>query len=487
MITKARRRKKTTIGLGLRCMLIALAVLLIGAVVLFFGINHWSVTMKMHGADRVTLEYGSSYQEEGAEAYFSGSLFCRKGFPIKVTNTGEIDIGKVGEYHISYSARVFLYSALQTRTVIVEDTESPVIKLVEKPDSYTLPGTAYQEEGYTATDNYDGDLTDQVKRKEKDGVVYYTVEDSSGNKTSVTRKINYEDLLPPDLQLKGEETLTISAGSTYEEPGWTAEDNFDGDLKDDVTVKGTVDTYKAGTYTLNYSVTDKAGNTATAKRTVKVEPIRQPDTVTPDGKVIYLTFDDGPSSHTKRLLKTLDTYNVKATFFVVNTGYTSLISKEVEAGHSVGIHSATHDYSKIYQSEKSFFNDLYKMQDIIAEKAGIRTTIMRFPGGSSNTVSRRYCKGIMSSLTESVTDQGFQYFDWNVLSGDAGETTSTKTVAQNVIDGVQKQDISIVLQHDTEGFSVDAVEKIIVWGLANGYTFLPLEPSSPTVHQHVNN
>lgn len=487
MITKARRRKKTAVGAVVRGTLIALAVLLVAAVVLFFGINRWTVTMKLNGPDQITLEYGSSYEEQGAEAYLSGSLFCRDGVPMKVRNKGKIDIGKVGEYHISYSARILLFSALRTRTVIIKDTEPPVIKLVEKPDSYTLPGTAYEEEGYTATDNYDGDLTDQVERREEKGVVYYTVQDSSGNKATATRKINYEDPVAPDLQLKGETALTMSAGSDYEEPGWTAIDNLDGDLTKKVKVKGSVDRYKAGTYTLKYTVTDKSGNTATAKRTVTVEPIRQPDTVTPDGKVIYLTFDDGPSANTERLLKTLDAYNVKATFFVVNTGYSSLIAKEVAAGHSVGIHSATHDYAKIYGSEKSFFNDLYKMQDIIAEKAGIRTTLMRFPGGSSNTVSRRYCNGIMSSLTQAVTDQGFQYFDWNVLSGDAGETKSTQTVAQNVINGVQKQDISIVLQHDTEGFSVDAVEKILVWGLSHGYKFLPLEPSSPTVHQHVSN
>ena len=112
---------------------------------------------------------------------------------------------------------------------------------------------------------------------------------------------------------------------------------------------------------------------------------------------------------------------------------------------------------------------------------------MRFPGGSSNGVSKKYNTGIMTRLTKDVTDMGYQYFDWNVLSGDAGETTDTEQVYENVIAGIQKHNVSIVLQHDIKGFSVDAVEKIIIWGLANGYTFLPLTPSSPTVHHTVNN
>ncbi|MFQ9388566.1 MAG: hypothetical protein ACLR1V_06910 [Coprococcus sp.] len=93
----------------------------------------------------------------------------------------------------------------------------------------------------------------------------------------------------------------------------------------------------------------------------------------------------------------------------------------------------------------------------------------------------------MTKLTKDLTDMGYQYFDWNVTSGDAGETTSTSVVVQNVISGIQQHDVSIVLQHDIKGFSVNAVEQIIQWGLAHGYTFLPLTAESPTAHHGVNN
>jgi peptidoglycan/xylan/chitin deacetylase (PgdA/CDA1 family) len=289
------------------------------------------------------------------------------------------------------------------------------------------------------------------------------------------------------LTLLGDSEITIQAGKDYTEPGWTAEDNCDGDLTDEVTVEGSVDTYTAGTYELVYSVADSYNNVTKVTRTVVVEAVRQPDTVTPTGKIIYLTFDDGPGKYTQTLLDVLDKYNVKVTFFTVNTGYTSLIAKEAAAGHSIGIHSATHDYAQVYASKEAYFDDLNTMQAIIKKQTGSTTTLVRFPGGSSNLVSKKYCAGIMTTLAKALTDQGYQYFDWNVLSGDAGETTSTEQVFQNVINGVQKQDVSVVLQHDIQGFSVNAVEKIIVWGLANGYTFLPLDSTSPTAHQTIAN
>ena len=164
-----------------------------------------------------------------------------------------------------------------------------------------------------------------------------------------------------------------------------------------------------------------------------------------------------------------------------------MIAKEAAAGHTVAIHSASHDYQKIYSSTSAYFEDLNEMSDIIYAQTGERPKLIRFPGGSSNTVSKKYCSGIMSELTKDVTDQGYKYFDWNVSSGDAGETTSTDAVYQNVINGMKSHNVSVVLQHDIKNFSVNAVERIIQWGLANGYTFLPLTPSTEDVHHGVNN
>jgi len=203
--------------------------------------------------------------------------------------------------------------------------------------------------------------------------------------------------------------------------------------------------------------------------------------------VIYLTFDDGPGPYTEALLEVLDKYDVKATFFVTNGEYNHVMKQIVDQGHAIGIHSVTHNYEKIYASPEAYFEDLHGMQEIIYKNTGVRTTLMRFPGGGSNLVSRRISPGIMSLLTEAVQDGGFQYFDWNVTSGDAGETQETDEVYLNVVEGVRNNRVSVVLQHDIHPYSVDAVEDIIIWGLNNGYRFLALEENSPGFHHYVAN
>lgn len=461
-------------GIGL----IVLALLIILAISLKIDLQ-----LEVNGSQTLRLVYGKdTYYEPGATAIADG-----KEIPVQIT--GSVDMTKVGAYEIQYEAKYLWLRRTATRMVRVVDTTAPVITLKTVPGYLTLPGEEYREEGYTAVDDYDGDITDKVQVRTENDVVYYTVSDSSGNETTVQRKIEYTDQIAPVLTLKGETSITMDAGIAYEEPGYTATDNIDGDITEQVEISGSVNIYHAGTYTLTYTVKDKHGNTATAQRTVVVKAIKQPATVNPDGKVIYLTFDDGPGKHTKRLLELLDQYNAKATFFVVNTGYNmkTLLNAIVDGGHGLGIHSVSHRYEEIYASEEAFFKDLRKMQEIIKNATGKTTTMMRFPGGSSNSISKKYCPGIMTQLTKAVQDQGFQYFDWNVSSGDAGGTTDTAQVAANVIKGISGKKYAVVLQHDIHGYSVDAVEQILIWGIQNGYTFQALTPDSPTCHHTVNN
>lgn len=477
-----KKRKRLGLILGVT---IPAALLLLAAVFLLF-LNNWHVTLRLNGEEEITIECGEAYVEPGAEASFGGDPFLTRLKSLEVTQTGEVDSMHAGNYTVTYRASWQNKSAEATRTVHVVDHTPPVIELLEIPGAYTLPGMPYAEEGYTATDNSDGDLTDKVRKTEKDGVVIYTVSDSSGNVTSVERTVVYDDPIPPTITLLGGDRIELGYGEDYEEPGCTAHDNVDGDLTDKVTVSGEVNRWTPGSYELTYTVEDGYHNRTSVVRTVIVPQLRQADNPQPDGKIIYLTFDDGPSKYTEQLLEILDRYNVKATFFVVNYGYASMIAKEAAAGHSVGIHSATHDYKQIYASEEAYYADLNKMRGIIYEQTGKYTTLLRFPGGSSNRVSD-FNPGIMTRLTQSVVNNGYQYFDWNVSSGDAGLTTDTDVVFQNVIDGVKTHNVSVVLQHDSKGYSVAAVERIIVWGLQNGYTFLPLTPGSPGAHHHINN
>ena len=458
-----------------------------------FLISSFQLDLTILGEQEVTVEYGDHYADAGAEACFSGTYLLKNGKEVSVNTLSNVDESKPGTYHIRYDASFLIWSACGERIVHIVDTQKPEITLRSDPDQITLPGEPYAEEGFTARDNFDGDITDRVIRTQVGSVVTYWVSDSSGNTAEVTREIIYHDPLPPELVLLGESSVTITEGDAYQDPGFVATDNCDGDISGRVVVTGTVDTNAAGTYTIQYYVEDSYGNCASAVRTVTVNAKPQASvgssvqqTVVPDGKVIYLTFDDGPGPYTDQLLDVLAQYDVKATFFVVDSGYSDAMQRIVREGHSIGIHSTTHEYKSIYSSEDAFFEDLEQMQSIIQNTTGVTTYLMRFPGGSSNTVSS-FNPGVMTRLTAEVEARGYRSFAWTVSSGEAGETTSTDRVFENVVNGVGKRNVSIVLQHDIKSYSVAAVEKIIQWGLDNGYSFLPLDMTSPTAHHGVNN
>lgn len=205
-------------------------------------------------------------------------------------------------------------------------------------------------------------------------------------------------------------------------------------------------------------------------------------------KIVYLTFDDGPGPYTAKLLDVLKKYNVKATFFVTcnRAGYRNMIKRAAAEGHSIGLHSCSHNYAKIYNSADAFMSEMKSISDVVKKEAGVETKLLRFPGGSSNTVSKKYKKGVVSDAAKKLADEGYVYFDWNVSSGDAGNTTTSDGVYNNVTRAL-KGDYSIVLQHDIKGFSVDAVERIILFGMKYGFTFKALDINSPTAHHKINN
>lgn len=429
-----------------------------------------------------TMEYNSEFSTP--KAFLCGRVLLGDLKEIEVKEN-KIESIKTGKIIKTYSAGFAFYNATEEKEILIVDTQKPIIELVQNDEKYTLPNSEYQEEGFSAFDDYDGDITDKVKRTVVNDKVIYSVKDSSGNATVVERTIKYKDPVPPEIVLNGEKTIEIKQGDTYIERGAKAVDNCDGDITKSIIIDGFVDTNTIGTYEIKYSISDNSGNVSEAIRTIVV---RENVALQKNGKTIYLTFDDGPSIYTERLLSILKKYNVKATFFVVgNKGKNDIITKIADDGHAIGIHSVSHSYSSIYKSEEAFLNDLYSMQSIIKEKTGIETFLMRFPGGSSNSVSKQYCKGIMSKLTKKVEELGFEYFDWNVSSGDGGGVKTSEEVINNVKSGVTKHKNSVVLQHDTQEFSVDAVEEIIIWGLENGYTFEKLDMNSPKAHHGVNN
>lgn len=239
---------------------------------------------------------------------------------------------------------------------------------------------------------------------------------------------------------------------------------------------------------LNKQISLKHAAEATTGAPKPLAPGEYPDW---SNKTIYLTFDDGPSPRTPEVLKILKDNGVKATFFVTHiNGKSSHYMKDIVAeGHTIALHSYTHDYDKIYASEEAYFADLQQISDLVYSETGVRTNLIRFPGGSSNIVSR-FNPGIMTRLTQQVTDKGYVYFDWNVVSGDANRGGAT---AQQIINNCRKvskkSDAVIVLMHDSaeKRTTVEALPEVIAYYKAAGCKFAALTESTPPAHQRVAN
>ncbi len=481
--TKTRRRT----GRGLVITLTLLVWLALTAAIILL-VDGRTVRFYVYGDSEMNIEYGSDFTDPGVYAVTAGNLFGESKKRLPIETLGTVDTGSLGAYFLRYTTHWAFSEYSVDRRVNVIDTTPPVIELKHIEGYEPTWMTGYAEEGYTARDNVDGDLTGKVQRQKYLDKVLYSVSDSSGNVTTVERPLSHMSYQPPRITLLGEADTVMQAGLWYTDPGVTVRDGLGNDLSAYLVTEGEVVPWVTGDYQISYTVTSELGETVSAVRHVQVVPVGMPATVTPSEKTIYLTFDDGPGPYTSRLLDVLDKYNVKATFFVTaqDSKYYDQIGRAFRTGHSIGVHSTSHNYNTIYSSEYAFFEDFFSMEEIIKAQTGEYTRLFRFPGGSSNTVSS-FNPGIMTRLTQAMNNMGYQYYDWNVSSGDAGETTKTNQVIQNIKDGCLQHKASVVLQHDIKDFSVSAVESVIQWGLNNGYTFKALTLDSPSAHHGVNN
>lgn len=443
--------------------------------------------INLNGEKYVKVSIDSKYKEQGALASIIGRDISKN---VKVK--GNVDEKKPGKYKIEYSVKEGFFTYSTERIVEVVDDVYPVIELNGDKKITLCPNKNYEEEGYKATDNFDGDITKLVVIDNKDNLISYKVTDSSNNTTVETREVIRKDDEKPSISLVGPATKYVLLNSKYTEQGVKTSDNCDTKLDEKVVKTGSVNTSKKGTYKLKYEISDSSGNKNSVERTVIVyENASNINGVNKTGS-IYLTFDDGPSSSiTPEVLKILKEKKVKATFFVINhsDNLNYLIKQEHLDGHTVALHSYTHNYQTIYSSANAFFSDLKKISDKVKSITGEESKIFRFPGGGSNTVSKKYSKGIMTYLTNEMISRGYHYFDWNVSSGDAGGAKSKEAVYKNVTSGLKKDRANIVLMHDYENNykTLNALSDIIDYGLANGYSFEAIDMTTPLVRHSVNN
>lgn len=228
-------------------------------------------------------------------------------------------------------------------------------------------------------------------------------------------------------------------------------------------------------------------NEPVAERNSEIESTGTEAGITAAHKV-YLTFDDGPSIYTDQILDILDDYDVKATFFVVGkeTETAAEAMKEIVArGHTLGMHSYSHKYTEVYASMESFEEDFTKIHDLLYDTTGVESTVYRFPGGSSNTISRID----MSDFAEYLDTQGVRFFDWNVSSGDGGRVLlSVDELVENVTSHIEQRETAIILMHDSadKPTTVEALPTIIENILALDDTvILPItDDTEPVQHIH---
>ncbi len=437
----------------------------------------------LHGGGSINTTVKEAYHDLGFDLYHNNKLISKENYTYTTHNN--VDTNELGEYTVTYDISYHLRKFhLERKIHVVDDIKPVIVANLDKIERDFCTKKDKSKLTYEAVDNYDGTLTDKVMKEEKDNDIVLTVTDVAGNTGILNIPIDYGKKPSNVIKLNGGSTVYVKLNGSYKEQGAGYYDGCGKKIDDKVKISGSVNTKKTGNYTITYTTNDGA----TKKR--KVVVYKESQSVisgSGNGKVLYLTFDDGPGKYTQKILNTLAKYNVKATFFVTNQfpGYVHLIKNEYNAGHAIAVHSYTHNYN-IYKSVDAYVKDFNKMNDLIAKYTGSKSRIFRFPGGSSNTVSRNYAKGVVKKIANKMTSDGYKYFDWDVSSGDAAGAGRSK-IYSNVVNGAKSCKTCIILMHDIKATTANELDNILKTLTSKGYRFGTLSSSSPTVHHKIAN
>lgn len=469
---KKRRRKRRRMRWG-RVLLVA--VLLLGIVWAVRSVYLFFNPLQLR-SENITVEYKTDFDPA------SNIKTAFMGAASDVAIDSKVDTGTLGDYDVTYKYK----GKTRTAKVHVTDTTAPQLKVADVTADLTQ--TVVPEDFVTESSDNDtityAFKTDQDTSKEGNYLVTIVAKDSSGNTTEQETTLHrVKDTTAPEL--KGpKKDLTVLQGTEFSLDDFSASDDMDPNPA--VTYdSSTLDITKAGTYDVKIVASDRSGNTTDLTKKVTVE--KNPEY---DGKVVYLTFDDGPSANTKKIIDILKKNGAKATFFVTGNHpeFNQYIKEAYDNGNTIGLHTYTHDYAAVYASVDAYFDDLQKISDMVEGITGEKSKAIRFPGGSSNTVSAYYTQGIMSQLVDLVHEKGYEYYDWNVSSGDAsGNNVPADTLYQQAT--ACESDYCTILFHDTDAknTTVEVLPRVIDYYKKKGYTFLGLGPNSTAAHHGVNN
>ena len=295
---------------------------------------------------------------------------------------------------------------------------------------------------------------------------------------SATQKIKVVDKTAPKIEMQGGSTIYVQSLDNLDniDPGVVVTDNYDKDIR----AKRERNKISETEYEFVYTATDSSGNVTIEKRRIVMAT-----------GVIYLTFDDGPSNVTPEILDILEKNNVKATFFIVDYSEEDkeTIQRVINDGHTLGIHGISHDYATIYSSVTAALENFTDLKEKLLNDFGYEATFIRFPGGSSNTVSKKYSEGVMTKVTEAVEQEGLVYYDWNVDVNDAGGARTASKIYDNFVEGIASKRENVVLMHDGFGHeaTAEALQRIIDYAKYNGYEFSAISENTVPVQHSVNN
>jgi len=200
-----------------------------------------------------------------------------------------------------------------------------------------------------------------------------------------------------------------------------------------------------------------------------------------ESKIAYISFDDGPSNVTPKILDTLKKYDIKATFFIIagnrKDDEIDSLKRMIDEGHTLGIHTYSHDYKDIYSSVEAYMEDFYKVYQFIYETTGVKVNICRFPWGSSNS----YNKNIKNELKAEMERRGFNFFDWNVSAEDSFGNPSEVKIKNNILKDIDKFNFPIILMHDSSinNNTAKILPDILKIIIDKGYRFDTLDNREP--------
>ncbi len=402
----------------------------------------------------------------------------------------QVNNQNLGEYKIDYIYKEKIFSL----KVFIDDKISPSFdtKNIKILKNETVKPESLVENIIDDSKTHVYFKQDYIFNEVKTYKVIVVVEDSYKNRTEKFAYVMVEKQDNEAPSLLGLDKASMLLGETIDlKKGVQIIDDHDKNPKYTID-DSKLNINKIGEYTIYYHVLDASGNKEVYPRVVEVFSKYDNIEAVKDGiKTCYLTFDDGPSRNTKKVLEILKKYNIKATFFVTGTSPNDYhyIKEAHEQGHTIGLHTFSHDYEKIYSSLKNYITDLNQIKELVYQQTGVYSRYMRFPGGSSNLVSKKYNVGIMKRLTHKVIDLGYQYYDWTSINGDGENIKTVSGLKKKAIEEIGNSEDIMFLMHDSASCdnTVKSLPSILEYLIKKGYQFEVIDESSPTFHHTVHN